>query len=93
MPKSLVTPSIIGHTFGLVLKHWPEGDIEPNLVDVISALNGWNPLEPGEVMRVHLGEGYYEIHRLPKAEPCLHQRITTVAGHMGPVCGDCGVMV
>jgi len=38
-------------------------DKEPNLVNVISKLNGWSDLQPLESMTIHYGDKEYRITR------------------------------
>lgn len=46
-----------------VLHHWPMHTEEPHFVNVISAYNGWTPLETGEKMTVTFGDQEYVIKR------------------------------
>ncbi len=66
--KSLRCSTVIQHTLDVVMNNWPQGDIEPNFVDVISALRGWKPLQADTAMTVSFGEARYHIHRVYKSQ-------------------------
>lgn len=45
------------------LSVWKDGELYPNLPDVIAAQRGWHPLQPGEKMTVHFDGQEYEVLR------------------------------
>jgi hypothetical protein len=44
--------------------HWREGDLMPDVMAMIAASCGWNPLVAGETMTVGIAGNRYRITRL-----------------------------
>ncbi len=54
---------VLEWTIDKVMDHWPQGEIEPNFVDIISACRGWSPLEKYQKMRINYDNKEYSIMR------------------------------
>ncbi len=61
---SAIEKIYINWTINSLMHHWKRDEIEPHLVNVISAHRGWAPLEVKEKMQVTFENNVYEIKRL-----------------------------